>query len=74
MRPPDMTPPLSPTEAMKLRLRNDFRIKYGTDYSLVHKYGKTVITCFEVYKDRIEAVAEEHGVKVDRWFLLPNNF
>ena len=42
------------------------RIKRDTDYSVVTKYGKVVVTCVEVYRDTIAAAFIEHGVKVEK--------
>lgn len=57
-------------DAMKLRLRNDFRIKEGTDYAILIKYRKVAILCIEVYRARIEEVAEQHGIVVNEWRTL----
>ncbi len=57
-------------EAMKVRLRNDFRLKEGTDYAILHKYDNTFILCIDVYKERLEQVAAEHGVIVSEWHYV----
>lgn len=51
---------------LKDALRDD-RIKYGTDYTIIEKYGCTNIMCIEVYRDRIEEIADKHGVQVKAW-------
>ena len=46
------------------------RIKRDTDYSVVNKYGKIIVTCAEVYRDTIAAAFIEHGLKVEKIFTF----
>jgi len=52
-------------------LREEHRLKLGTDYTVLTKYGKTYVTCFEVYKPAIEDVTASLGASVDHWFFIP---
>lgn len=40
------------------------RIKKDTDYSIIVKYGKVIITCQEVYSYRIKEHFSEHNIPV----------
>lgn len=56
----------NPIEAMKADLREQ-RIKDGTDYALLHKYGKTRVLCNDVWVNAIREVAEHHGITIHSW-------
>lgn len=44
------------------KLRNEYRIKQGTDYSLTYKYSELHLLCGDVYRDTIMEVAAEFGL------------
>lgn len=58
-------------EEMKKELREDYRIKDGCDYAIVHKYGETHVLCASVYYDSVAEVAEKHGVKLTSCHSYP---
>lgn len=40
-------------EKFKNFLREEYRMKYGCDYSWTYKYGLLNVVCYYVYEDRI---------------------
>lgn len=70
----NMTTTWSIINAVMLQLRNDYRLKENIDYSILHKYEKTAITCIAAYLENIKEIATKHGLVVDYFFILPNNF
>lgn len=53
----------------KFLLRENFRLKHGCDYTLMHKYGKNIVTTDEAYQDTIRGQAEEMGIEIEKWFV-----
>jgi hypothetical protein len=54
-------------EALKADLREQ-RIKDGTDYAIVHKYGETFVLCNLVWVDAIDEAAKRHGIEITDWY------
>lgn len=44
------------------------RVKKGTDYSYVYKYGQLQVICCEVFKESILEEARKADVKIDHIF------
>lgn len=57
-----------PIASMK-RMLADERVKYGSDYSLIRKYGKTFVTCCSTWQKDIADSAAKCGVCIDKWFV-----
>lgn len=53
----------------KSDLRNDHRIKDGTDYSIIEKQNERTLTCHAAFFDTILEVARNHGVTFKRAFM-----
>ncbi len=66
------TQELTPTEKLKLHLREERHLKHGCDYALLHKYGETHILCHEVYEEAIREAARGFGVKVLTFHTFAN--
>jgi len=54
-------------ELLKATLR-DHRLKYGTDYAIVFKYGEIRVLCHEAYRYAIEECAKTLGLVVSDWY------
>ena len=46
------------------------RLKHGTDYSILWKYDKCYVMCFEPYKTNISAIMADYGIEPEDWFLI----
>ncbi len=55
-------------ENFKERLRQEWRIKRGTDYSYTLKYGDLRVLCDLAFQETIQEVAAEAGLTVMEWF------
>jgi len=56
-------------EELKHLLRDERRVKYGVDYAITHKYGKTHVMCNEVWRKSIEEVAAKLQLVIDDWHI-----
>lgn len=56
-------------DALKEDLRENHRLKFGTDYCWTLKYNEVRVMCHKVYKETISEVAIQHGINVVEWFV-----
>lgn len=57
-------------DKFKSKLREDQRIKYGCDYTVIQKYGIITVICIDVYRESIEEIAKSLEVKIDNLVVL----
>lgn len=57
-------------EAAQTELRDQFRIKRNTDYSVMVKYNQVYVTCISLYQDTIRDAFTRYGVSVDKFFTI----
>lgn len=48
-------------------LREEHRLKYGTDFATTFKYGELHVLCHTVFEDQIRETLEKHNVPVASW-------
>jgi hypothetical protein len=59
--------PDSPIDMIKADLR-DRRLKDGTDYAIIHKYGETRVLCHVLWRDYIQEAADRHDIVVHTYY------
>lgn len=48
-------------------LREEHRLKEGTDFAMTYKYGERHVLCTSVFEDSLREVLAKHGVPVATW-------
>ena len=55
-------------EDWSFHLRDEHRLKKGTDYNYTFKYGKLYVLTCEVWVDILKEHLEEYEITVEEWF------
>jgi hypothetical protein len=55
-------------ETAKAELRDEHRLKFGTDYCWTYKYNELRILCAVVFRGTIHECLTRHGIAATEWF------